>query len=593
MICEMKYCLTRTINVRLAVVLLTATLIAGCGGGSDDSAGRDEGTPNRQSAVEPMSDPSRESQTAESDDLVKTVAVAPPGGLSAEEEPAVKTVGEVEAPFRKWFDSAGNLVAVGEFIAVQGDKVCLQKQSGEGIVLPIDGLSEADRQFVDTQMTGDVSEPADEPEEEEAPPSGELLASHPSGPVENAAGAPPRASQADDASGGQKVVIPFDFVSKFDDGDYGRRVAEGIWTKLSKEGGFIIPDSMYDVRLLCEANHVQIGPDTPLDRVEKVVKDYFDAHIGIWGSVERVPGHEWDVYDLVIKCVDFSGPEPEVVYECSARTKVVSEIPHLYRKQMLDKLYQRQPTGPEPVDLLAEENWKNNPNLVAGDFEKGTGGVPTGWASVGGQQREPLGRLVSWVAESGNPDNKVIRFTFDKGVGNSTGVMYYSDYFPVEEGATYRFQCRYRTNGPSPKVFIKCSDEMVSKYGETSDVRFPGAGPGGDEGLPERDQRREVYRSQQNLKGPKNVWNTQTEDFTPKHTKYTPRWGRVMLYAYLGGGVVEWDDVVVKQILPAKPPETEKAPRHSMESTVTIEEMRENERRGQEVRERLRRDRKD
>ena len=60
-----------------------------------------------------------------------------------------------------------------------------------------------------------------------------------------------------------------------------------------------------------------------------------------------------------------------------------------------------------------------------------------------------------------------------------------------------------------------------------------------------RAQLREVYRSQQNLKGPKNVWNTQTEDFTPGHTKYTPRWGRVMLYGYLGAGVVEFDDVVV------------------------------------------------
>ena len=64
-------------------------------------------------------------------------------------------------------------------------------------------------------------------------------------------------------------------------------------------------------------------------------------------------------------------------------------------------------------------------------------------------------------------------------------------------------------------------------------------------------QLREVYRCQMNLKGPKNAWNTHTEDFTPKHTKYTPQWGRVMLYAYLGAGQVDFDDVVVKQIVPA------------------------------------------
>ena len=95
--------------------------------------------------------------------------------------------------------------------------------------------------------------------------------------------------------------------------------------------------------------------------------------------------------------------------------------------------------------------------------------MPKGWESVGGQQREPLGKLVQWVAEEGNPKNKIIRFTFDKSVGDNEGVMYYSDYFPVEEGAKYRFQCRWKTNGPMVKVFIKCYDEMGTPYQKDSD----------------------------------------------------------------------------------------------------------------------------
>ncbi|MBN1590655.1 MAG: hypothetical protein JW888_14165, partial [Pirellulales bacterium] len=78
----------------------------------------------------------------------------------------------------------------------------------------------------------------------------------------------------------------------------------------------------------------------------------------------------------------------------------------------------------------------------------------------------------------------------------------------------------------------------------------------------------------------KGAWNTQTEDFSPKHTKYTPRWGRVMLFGYLGAGTVEFDDVVVKQIVPASPGAGDKRRRHSRESGVTIDQMRENERRG-------------
>jgi len=394
----------------------------------------------------------------------------------------------------------------------------------------------------------------------------------------------------------QKVVIPFDFQSKFDDGRYGQMVGDMIWKKLEREGGFIIPDAMQDVRDLLTTNNVTITPDTPLDKVKAVVRKDFDADIGIWGSVERAPGFDAEVYDLVIKCVDFSVyPEPKVIYEKSGvRTNSVSEIPHLYIKEMLDKLYGRQPGGPPPVDQFAEQNWQKNPNLVMGDFERGARGVPAGWEPRGGQQREPLGRLVAWLPEAGSGSgNHVIRFTFDGGIGDSTGVMYYSNPFPVEEGAKYRFQCRWRSNGPTVKVFIKCYDLMQSEYREgykptPAAPRSNSAGPSGRNYVPDVGQMRECYRSQQNLKGPKNTWNLHTEDFTPKHTKYTPRWGRVMLYAYLGGGAVEFDDVVVKQIVPASPGETKKNPRHSMESDVTIEEMKENEERGKEARENLR-----
>jgi len=382
----------------------------------------------------------------------------------------------------------------------------------------------------------------------------------------------------------RKVVIPFDFESKFDDGRYGQMVGDMVWKKLDREKGFIIPETMLDVRDFCQSQGIKPGPDTSLNKMKGIVRDDFGAHIGIWGSVERVPGHEGDVYDLVVKCVDFSAaPEPKVIYEASARTQVVSEIPHVYVKQMLDALYGRKPGGPAPPDELAEKAWQENPNLVAGgDFQRGTAGVPLGWnpgwEAGDVNQYERLGNVVKWLPEYGNPENRVIRFTLSKGLGDSTGVAYYSKgFFPIEERAKYRFQCRWRSNGPAVKVFIKCYDEVDTTYRREGET--PAAAPGMREKryIPKIGQVREVYRSQQNLKGPKNQWNTQTEDFTPKHTKYTPRWGRVMLYAYLGAGVVEFDDVVVKQIRPASPG-GEKVPRHSLETGVTIKEMEERER---------------
>ena len=339
------------------------------------------------------------------------------------------------------------------------------------------------------------------------------------------------------AADARKVVIPFDFVSTFDDGRYGRMIGEMVWKKLSREGGYIIPESMLDVREFCDSHKLAPSPETSLERMKKIVQGDFGGQIGIWGSVERAPAAEKDVYDLVIKCVDFSAqPRPKVIYETTVRTKSVSEIPHVYVKQMLDALYERKAGEPPAPDLAAEKNWRNGPNLVCGDFERGADGVPKGWDKVAGQQREPLGGLVRWMADADRPGSRFIHFTLDKQVAENEGVMYYSDFFPIEAGATYRLQCRWRSNGPAAKVFVKCYDYVSESL-----------------------RRREVYRSQQNLAGPRGAWNTHTEDFTPKHAKYPPKWGRVMLYAYHDPGTVDFGDMVVKQIVAAPSGEQEKA----------------------------------
>jgi hypothetical protein len=397
----------------------------------------------------------------------------------------------------------------------------------------------------------------------------------------------------------RRVVIPFDFVSKFDDGRYGEMVADSIWKKLSREGGFIVPDSMQEVRDFCKSHKLVPSPDMPLEKMQKIVREDFDAQIGIWGSVERAPDAEADVYDLVFKCVDFSAAGgPKTIYEAKARTKTVSEIPHVYEKALLDALYGRKaglsPGAEITVGNPAEKKWIGGPNLVVGgDFESGTGGVPKGWEKVAGQQRESLGKLVKWTSEAkaasfagaSYGDNRFIRFSFPAVVGDNEGVMYYSDYFPVEEGAKYRFQCRFRTNGPLVKVFLKCYDDTKTGYqtesGDAEKQKLKS--PDKSSSAFENAQRREVYRCQMKLEGPKKSWNTHTEDFTPKHTKYSPKWGRVMLYAYLGAGEVDFDDVIVKQIVPPPSSGKPKELKHSSATGVTIKEMEENERRSKEA----------
>lgn len=357
------------------------------------------------------------------------------------------------------------------------------------------------------------------------------------------------------------MVIPFDFQSTFDHGRYGRMVGELIWKQLDRRGGWVLPESMLDVRDWSVRRKTRPGPQTSLEEMQRIIRDDFDAQIGIWGSVERVAGFERDVYDVSIRIADFSGAAPRMIYQRKARTKVVSEIPHVIVKAALDRLCgSGATTESSRSNPRRAERRRDGPNLVRSDFEHGRRG-PVGW--------DPLPPHVTWTtAHAGNgSQNHIIRFQLPKPMAASTGVLYYSDYFPVAEGATYRCQCRWRSTGSQVKIFVKCYDRLADQYLAAGRHRARHGY------RPQSGQRREVYRSQQNLKGPTNRWNVHVEDFTPRHTQFTPRWGRVMLYAYWPAGTVDWDDVVVKQIVPPNSTGQRKLRRPSLETKVRSEQL--------------------
>ena len=176
--------------------------------------------------------------------------------------------------------------------------------------------------------------------------------------------------------------------------------------------------------------------------------------------------------------------------------------------------------------------WETAPNLVKGDFEHGHS-APAGW--------DPLPHDATWVVEKGKDakaGNRIIRFTMNEDVAGSTGVLYYSNFFPVEEGATYRFQCRWRTTGSAAKVFIKCYDELPTSF-RTRGRRF--AQDREARGLPQPAKPAGICRS---------LECADRGFHAPAHPVYSPL-GAGDAYAYWPAGSVEWDDVVVKQIAPA------------------------------------------
>ena len=122
------------------------------------------------------------------------------------------------------------------------------------------------------------------------------------------------------------------------------------------------------------------------------------------GASSARPGAEGEIYDVVIKCVDFSAPG-------RSEDDLPTQRPHQLGRRDSPRLRQRDarrivraasPAARRSMDPAIEANWKKNPNLVVGgDFQSGSGGVPRGWEPVAGQNREPLGNLVRWVSENG------------------------------------------------------------------------------------------------------------------------------------------------------------------------------------------------
>ncbi|MDR1140830.1 MAG: hypothetical protein LBL62_03990 [Planctomycetaceae bacterium] len=531
---------------------------------------------------------------------------------------------------REWKDVAGKILAKGEFISLMDGEVCIMTPDGTGKTIPLEKLSAEDQKFAKnngedlSNIKGVLPEPEEigtkKPREPSTPATSTRsipstasailqLTPNPdldltgneviteSGDADNEARGDIQVKVKDEKEkySGQKRVVMFDFESLWDaelPTDYGGIMGSMFWMKLNREKGFIIPESMIDVRNICETYNIKPNPDTPLEKMKEYVTKTFNADIGIWGKIERIDKDVMEIYDFWLKVVDFSVEPPKVIYEVNqVRTEAVAEVTGIYVRAAIEKLYNKQArTAAEKAEM--ETNWAKNPNLMeGGDFEKVSNKIPDGWESRCGQNREPIGRLVKRMDDPEKPENHFLRIIFDSGIAGTTGLMYYSKPFPIEETATYRIDYRIRkSKGVKGIVFIKCYDTIDTAFKPTADTL--------KEGFTDKlgQQTREVYRSQQNhwdMDHP-NEWIQHSQEFTPRHTKYSPKFGRVMVFGYFESGSIDYDDFVLKKV---KEPDKEelrtKVLRHSLDTKVTLQEMEENERRGLDTTKEMQRERKE
>jgi len=241
-------------------------------------------------------------------------------------------------------------------------------------------------------------------------------------------------------------------------------------------------------------------------------RDAFMADFVVWGQIEESSAG----YVISTHVLKLGKDDYEEIVSDSAVVDDVHKIPLLI-DELLDRIEGKQQAS-GASDAESRRRWQKGPNLVPnGDLEKGNG-KPDGW--------DALSPGISYVTSPDKP-GRCIRFDLTLDVAWTTGLMYYSDYLPIEAGATYRFEWKVKTEAPVAILFLKC-------YGLVDG------------------ERREVYRKQHTCRNyDESNWTTFTTEMRPRHKHYPPQWVRVDFYAYLNEGAIYFDDAVLKKIADA------------------------------------------
>ena len=277
-----------------------------------------------------------------------------------------------------------------------------------------------------------------------------------------------------------------------------------------------------------------ISADTAPAKLAQLGREKFQADVAITGTV-RGKG-PYDVRLVAVYCDDPRQPRVlDRTYKCEHHMIIPLEM----ARAVYDILGLEQPKDPLRMlreDPEIERRWREGPNLVRNPgFEQpnAAGDGPADW--------QPIEKTMTWTTPP-DGNGKVIRYEMDEGVAGGYGLDFYSDWIAIEPGATYRFSCRYKSMGPTPKIFLKGYHAFPAMDGYEA-------------------QRRETYRRQVHPAGQKKQWNTVTADFIPLslNPDQTPTFLKVDLYAYWPAGVIYWDDIVLKKVRDAPAPKPEPA----------------------------------
>jgi hypothetical protein len=282
------------------------------------------------------------------------------------------------------------------------------------------------------------------------------------------------AAKSESAKASEAVIVVFPFKSPAD-GETGRKLADRLRLR-ARRLGLIVVDRLSTRDAMSGAEMPTLS--TPPTAVAVLLRDRFQAHLGLWGFIEPVGGG----LRIDARGVDVRGAEPRsIVHEASVREP---QLLNPVQDAILEKLsgLKKDPVAEATPEADAKVPTKG-PNLVKnGGFEKGEK-HPTGWDRLDGLTTfrvsgvSPTGKCLKidtdvyheqWVAwrkrwKEGAPPEAAPQKTPTSGPKYNTvagiyGVGFVSDPISVKPGKAYKVEVDYRCKSTDfffPKVFMR------------------------------------------------------------------------------------------------------------------------------------------
>jgi len=310
------------------------------------------------------------------------------------------------------------------------------------------------------------------------------------------------------------------------------KVGFALRAKINRDGTF----DAIDGPTMSELSGGPVALNATPASLQKMLGDQKPAVL-IWGELNGD-----DVLSLKLKMLDLRQPSAkatEIDKTISEPTQLRFAVENVLQSISGMKEFEHPSEQAVNDDPAAAALWKANPNLLGeGNFAdaskwtvlyRGEVYPPPISDALPEMDKVAIQRLP--VEKPGEAGRNVLAMRLSEGAAQSNGMACISEVFAIKPNRRYRISFRYKSDGPTLHVFVK--------------GYYTGPGITGQP-TPIEDYRRQVPPS-----GPTNgKWATIVDDMNPQNVNHPVETLRVDLYAYVSGGLVMFDDVVVKEIGP-------------------------------------------